>query len=102
MSDSVCGCSVFFFAATSLAQDVPVHARSNSVSVATEAGSTVVLDVSERIDVTEDIATYAWTLVTRPALSVAEISGSDQLRASLVPDVPGHYQARLSVLDAGG
>ncbi|MHA3916806.1 PKD domain-containing protein, partial [Halovulum sp. GXIMD14793] len=40
--------------------------------------------------------------VTRPALSVAEISGSDQLRASLVPDVPGHYQARLSVLDAGG
>ncbi len=64
-----------------------------------EVGATVVLDGGASTDADHDVLGYAWTLVSRPDGSAAEIGQQDAAQASFVADVEGQYTVRLVVND---
>jgi Putative Ig domain/PKD domain len=66
---------------------------------AVKAGATVVLNGSGSHDVDGDPLTFSWSLVTRPAGSIATLTGATTVSASFVADKVGQYVAQLIVND---
>ena len=62
-------------------------------------GQAVVLDGTGSTDVDGDILTYSWSVITRPAGSVAEIQNGSQGIAGFTPDMVGTYSIQLIVHD---
>jgi hypothetical protein len=62
-------------------------------------GANVVLNGSGSTSTAGLPLTYAWTLVTRPAGSIAALSGADTVSPMFVVDKDGEYQAQLIVND---
>jgi hypothetical protein len=86
--------------ATSAADIVQV-ATSNSSPVANagpdqtaSVGSLVTLNGSGSTDVDGDVLTYAWSLTTRPAGSVAALNNATSVMPTFVPDLTGTYVAQ--------
>jgi Bacterial Ig domain/K319L-like, PKD domain len=75
----------------------PVANAGSDQSVA--VGRAVVLDGTASTDVDGDLLTYSWSVVTRPAGSVAEIANASQAIAGFTPDVVGTYSLQLIVHD---
>ena len=63
------------------------------------AGSVVTLDGSGSTDANGDPLSYAWTLLSRPAGSVAALSSSSAVRPTFVADKEGSYVITLYVSD---
>jgi len=64
------------------------------------AGKVVKLDGSGSTDADSgDTLSYAWTLVSKPAGSVATLVGADTAKPTFTPDVAGTYVASLIVND---
>jgi hypothetical protein len=91
------------------APDEVVISTANSAPVA-DAGAdqqvvqlgTVVLDGSQSHDPDGDDITYAWSLVQRPAGSLASLSDTAVVNPTFVADVQGEYRASLTVTDEFG
>jgi hypothetical protein len=62
-------------------------------------GATVNLDASHSIDAEHDPSTYAWTFVSVPAGSNAQLTGASTPSPTFVADVAGTYVAQLVVSD---
>ncbi len=63
------------------------------------AGSTVLLKGTGSSDPDGDPLTWAWSIVARPAGSIASIVGPSASQTSFVPDVAGAYTIQLVVND---
>ena len=59
----------------------------------------ITLDGSGSSDANGDTLTYAWSLTTRPAASVAVLNNPTAVKPTLAPDVQGNYTATLVVND---
>ncbi|TAN69205.1 MAG: PASTA domain-containing protein, partial [Magnetospirillum sp.] len=64
-----------------------------------QVGEGLLLDGTASSDVDGDALSYAWSLLNRPAGSVAVLERADQAQCGLVPDVAGEYVAQLIVRD---
>ena len=62
-------------------------------------GATVLLDGSASADADGDALAYAWSLVSRPAGSLASLSSPTSSGPTFVPDRPGSYELQLLVND---
>ncbi|HUW62650.1 MAG TPA: PKD domain-containing protein [Candidatus Bathyarchaeia archaeon] len=62
-------------------------------------GTDVTLDGSQSTDPDFDSLTYAWTFVTRPDGSGAELTGADPVHPTFTPDRKGNYVIQLIVND---
>jgi hypothetical protein len=69
--------------------------------VRTVAGAAVTLDGSSSHAHVSRTLEYRWTFVQRPAHSRARLLDARSVRATLRPDLPGHYLMRLTVSVAG-
>ncbi len=74
----------------------------STVAVQTVLGGTVSLDGSGSRPGSGTLSTYAWTVVTRPASSTAQISNASSATASFAPDAAGSYALNLRVTDSNG
>ncbi|NWG12949.1 MAG: tandem-95 repeat protein [Acidobacteria bacterium] len=63
------------------------------------AGNTVILDGSASTDVDGDLLTFAWSFASKPADSMAVLSGAATINPTFVADLPGNYVVRLTVHD---
>jgi hypothetical protein len=75
----------------------PVASAGDDVS--TVVGTTVSLSGALSSDANGDTLTYTWTLVSRPAGSVAAPVNPGSATPTLTPDVPGLYVVELVVSD---
>ncbi len=63
-------------------------------------GTVVVLDGNGSNDPDGDpIVRYVWTMLVKPAGSVAKLFGAETVSATFVPDVEGRYEVQLLVSD---
>lgn len=63
-------------------------------------GATVTLDASaSTTTLANTTLSYQWSLVRKPATSTAQLSGADVVKPTFVADVPGTYEAEVSVSD---
>lgn len=62
-------------------------------------GNTVTLDGRDSADANRDPLSFAWTLLSRPADSVATLTSSNTPKPTFVADKPGTYVAGLVVND---
>src|SRR5579884_1451606 len=62
-------------------------------------GATVTLNGGGSSDVDGDALTYSWTLISRPAGSVATLTGANTVSPTFVVDKAGAYVAQLIVND---
>ncbi|HMA61060.1 MAG TPA: PKD domain-containing protein, partial [bacterium] len=62
-------------------------------------GDSVILDASDSFDPNQDVLSYEWTLLSKPAGSQATLNNSKSMIASFVADKRGSYQARVKVSD---
>lgn len=62
-------------------------------------GDTVVLDGTSSHDAEGDSLRFAWTIVSKPSGSVAELVPADEVSPAFVADVVGAYQVSLVVSD---
>jgi PKD domain len=65
-------------------------------------GATIQLSGSASSSSTSTIASYLWTLTSKPSGSTAMIATPSAVTASLAPDVDGSYSIQLQVTDANG
>lgn len=65
-------------------------------------GQPVSLNGNGSSDPDNDPLGYSWQLVSRPAGSAAQLTGGGTVSPSLVPDLPGDYDVRLTVQDGRG
>ena len=65
-------------------------------------GDVVTLDGSGSTDVDGDPLTYAWSLLSVPSGSAAQLSDAGAITPSFAVDLPGTYRAQLLVRDASG
>src|SRR6185369_6754249 len=61
--------------------------------------ATILLNGAASTDADGDPLTYSWTLVSRPAESLASVENPTSVRPSLRVDTPGNYVVRLIVND---
>lgn len=71
-------------------------AGTSNATVSTPLGSTLTLDGSSST-VNSGVASYAWSVLVRPAGSVASLQHAEEAVATFNPDVPGHYEFKLQV-----
>jgi RHS repeat-associated protein len=64
-----------------------------------QVGQTVTLDGTGSHDADNDALSFSWSLLTKPANSIATIIDADQPKASLACDLPGTFIAQLIVSD---
>jgi hypothetical protein len=83
-----------------LANIPPVSSGSNTVSTA--LGYTVALTSGGSKDPSGAALSYAWTLVSKPAGSTAQLSSSVGVFSQLVPDVMGDYVVQVIATNANG
>jgi hypothetical protein len=81
----------------SVANTAPVANAGADALVST--GANVTLNGSGSSDANSDPLTYAWTLITRPAGSMATLSNATGVQASFRADMDGNYVAQLVVND---
>lgn len=81
----------------SAANAAPVAHAGSSQNVV--AGNAVTLDGSASSDANNDPLTYAWKLTSRPAASLAALTGDNSAKPTFTADVPGSYIASLVVND---
>jgi len=69
-----------------------------------DIGTTITLDGSDSSDPDPDdeVKNFHWALVEKPSESEAEITGTSEAIATLVPDLPGSYHITLRVTDGYG
>jgi hypothetical protein len=87
-------------AAVIRATALAVNNASTSV-LQTAVGSTLTLDAATS-SATGGIASYAWSVNTRPAGSTSQIRDAATAVASFAPDLPGAYQLGLRITATGG
>lgn len=75
----------------------PVAAAGLDANVVT--GNAVSLDATASSDANDDSLTYAWTVVSRPTGSTADLSSATSATPSFTPDVDGSYTLSLVVSD---
>ena len=88
------------------APDTVLISTQNSAPVAhagadqqTQVGVQVLLDGSASSDIDGDMLTYAWSVVTAPAGSAAQIVDPAKALAKFTPDLAGEYVIELVVDD---
>lgn len=81
----------------SVANAVPVANAGVAQNVV--AGSIVTLDGSASTDANSDLLTYAWSLISKPAGSMAALSSSTSAKPTFTADMAGTYVATLIVND---
>jgi len=64
-----------------------------------QVGQTVTLDGTGSHDADNNALSFSWSLLAKPANSIATIVGADQPKASLACDLPGTFIAQLIVSD---
>ena len=64
------------------------------------AGNIVSLDGSESTDADNSFITYQWSIVSKPAVSVADIDNPNIVNPTFMADLPGQYSVQLIVTDA--
>ena len=76
-------------------------------NITVNAGPDVTMDWKQTVALSGSVqveasfpATYQWSIVTKPALSVAAIANSTSLNASFVPDAEGTFVIRLTATTA--
>ncbi len=62
-------------------------------------GKPVILDGQLSTDVDDDPLSYVWSLLNKPANSNPVLQNSDQVKGTLIPDLPGDYISQLIVND---
>jgi RHS repeat-associated protein len=85
---------------TSISNAAPIANAGTDQSVS--VGATVILDGSASSDPNGDFLNYSWTLLAKPAGSLAELAvanSTDDIHPSFVADKPGSYTAQLVVND---
>jgi hypothetical protein len=65
----------------------------------TQPGITVYLDGSQSYDEEGDTLTYAWTIISKPETSFAELSNAETATPNFIADVYGDYTIQLIVRD---
>lgn len=85
---------------TITANNTPPVANAGGARTAS-VGSALTLSGSGT-DANGDTLTYNWTMTTRPATSVAALSGATTAVPSFTPDVVGSYTVQLTVNDGQG
>jgi hypothetical protein len=80
--------------------EVPIASILNPGAAVT--GSSVTLDGRGSKDPEGEKLSYAWTLVSKPADSLAVLSVSTSPTVSFTPDIDGDYIVRLTVTDPDG
>lgn len=65
-------------------------------------GDTITLDGTGSSDPDGDPLIFSWAFVSKPAVSIATLSGANTNTASFVGDVNGSYEIRLTVTDDKG
>ena len=81
------------------AADLPPVVVLASAAPAANAGDTVALDASGSFDPDHDTIGFSWTLLSRPAGSVAALADATTPIAHLTPDVEGAYTVQVTVAD---
>lgn len=76
---------------------VPVASAGKSQNV--NMGDTVTLDASASADANNDLLSYSWAFVSRPASSAAKLSDVTSAKPSFLADQSGNYVLSLSVSD---
>lgn len=74
---------------------VAVVGASQSVKI----GELVTLDGSRSFDPSGDTLTYQWSIAAKPVGSLANLTSNNAVQTTLVPDVAGKYEIKLTVSD---